>query len=178
MQKPKKILSSKIAHKNPFYQVRRDEFIRKKGTKGKYYTVVVNPFVVICPLGPNQKSVYLVKTWRYPLNRMMWELPAGRVDKNETPLMAAKRELLEETGYKAKKWRSLGWFYLAPGISNQRGYIFTAERLEKIHNELDTEIVEVKKFTMAMFKKMLKQRKIVGAPDIVASQRLFSHKKK
>lgn len=179
MQRPKKILTSKVVHKNPFYQVRKDQFVRKSGKNGMYYTVVVDPFVVICALTANRKGIYLVKSWRYPLNKYNWELPMGRVDNNETPLMAAKRELKEETGVVGKRWKSLGWFHLAPGISNQKGYVYVTEKLEKVKNaKIAREIVEVKPISLRVFKKMLKDRKLLGAPTITASSRLESYLKK
>ena len=179
MHRPKKILTSKVVHKNPFYQVRKDVLLRKSGRKAVYYTVVIDPFVVICALTPNRKGIYLVKSWRYPLAKYHWELPAGRLDKNETPLMAAKRELKEEAGITAKKWKSLGYFHLAPGISNQKGYIYVAEKIEKIKNaRIDREIVEIKPVSLRVFKKMLKERKLLGAPTITASSRLETYLKK
>ena len=178
MHRPKKILTSKVVHKNPFYQIRQDYFVRKSDRKGVYYTVVIDPFVVICALTPNRRGIYLVKSWRYPLNKYNWELPAGRLDKNETPLMAAKRELKEEAGIIGKKWKSLGWFHLAPGISNQKGYVYVAEKLEKIKNaKIDQEIVDIKPISLRVFRKMLKERKLLGAPTITASSRLETYLK-
>lgn len=176
MHKPKKKMTSSVVHKNPFYQVRKDVFLRNNGKKGEYYVVTVNPFVIMCALSKNRKHVYLIKNWRYPLNRYNLEFPAGRVDKNETPLMAAKRELLEETGLKGKKWKSLGWFFLSPGNSNQKGYVYVIEHLEKIPNyELDDEIVDVMKVPISKLKGLLKKRTIAGAPSLIAAQKLIDY---
>lgn len=165
-----------VAHKNPFFKVRKDDFVTKSGKKSKYYTVIVDPFVVICGLSNNHRNLVVVKSWRYPLNSYHLELPAGRLDKNETPLMAAKREFLEETGYKAKKWKSLGWFHLAPGISNQKGYVFLADHLEKEKSAvIDQEIVQVKVIPLTRFRKMLKEKKLTGAPTLAAAQRLLEY---
>lgn len=178
MQKPKKVLTSKVVHKNPFYQIRKDEYLKKSNKKSTYYTVTVDPFVIICAVD-RRKGIYLVKNWRYPLKRYAWELPAGKVDRNETPLMAAKRELKEETGISAKKWKSLGWFHISPGNSNQKGYIYLAESLDIDKKAvIDDEIVEVKRYSIRKFTEMLKKRTLLGAPTLVASQRLFEYLKK
>lgn len=174
MQKPKKVLTSKVVHKNKFYQIRKDDYLKANDKKSNYFTVVVDPFVIICPVVSKKQGIHLIRTWRYPLNRYTWELPAGRVDKNETPLMAAKRELYEEAGLKAKKWKSLGWFYISPGNSNQKGYVYLADRVEKDkHAKIDEEVVGQKVVTLGMFKKMIKTRKVVGAPTLIGAQRLF-----
>lgn len=179
MRRPKKILSSKVSHKNSFYQVRTDEYIKHTGKKAKYYSVIADPFVLICPLMKNKKSVMLVKVWRYPLNKYVWEFPKGFRDKNETPLMAAKRELLEETSMKAKSWKKLGWVYTAPGISNQKGFFYVADRLEKqIGSVRDEEIADTKVVTLATLKTMIEKRKFSDAASVAAAYYLFDYLKK
>lgn len=176
MHRPKKVLTSKVVHKNPFYQVRKDLYVNKQDKKKTYYTITSVPFVVMIAYDRKKKQVFLVKNWRYPIKKYDWELPAGQVDKNETPLMAAKRELLEETGVKAKKWKSLGSFYILPGTTNRRGYIYVAERLEVIKGaKIDEEISEVKAVSLTMFKKMIKQRKLVDGPSLIGAQRFFEY---
>jgi ADP-ribose pyrophosphatase len=176
MQKPKKKITSKVVHKNPFYQIRKDTYVRNNNKKGEYYVVSVNPFVIICALSKDRKKVQMIKNWRYPLNRFNWELPAGIVDKNETPLMAAKRELFEETGLKAKKWKSLGWFFISPGNSNQKGYIYLAESIEKEKGAIiDQEIAGEKRVSLTKLKKMIEQKKVLGAPTLIALQKLQDH---
>jgi len=178
MQKPKKVLTSKVVYKNSYYQIRKDLYESKKGKKKPYYTMTTVPFVVIIAYDRKKKLIYLVKNWRYPIKKYHWELPAGRVDKNETPLMAAKRELLEETGIKAKKWKSLGSFYILPGTTNRRGYVYVAERIELVRNAIiDDEIAQVKSVSLTIFKKMVKQSKFKGAPCIIGSQKFLDYLK-
>lgn len=179
MHKPKKVLNSKVVYKNAFYQIRKDEYIRANNKPGRYYSIIADPFVAMCALTKNKKGIYLVKSWRYPLGRYIWEVPKGWRDKNETPLMAAKRELAEEVGVTAKKWKGLGWFYLAPGITNQKGYVYVAERLEAIKNfNQDDEIVTIKAFSIGALKKMMRDHKFLDAGSIVAVQRLLDYLKK
>ena len=62
-----------------------------------------------------KKRVLLVRQYRLPAEKYLWELPAGRLDPGEKPLQAAKRELKEETGYTARKWTKLASFWVSPG---------------------------------------------------------------
>ena len=63
----------------------------------------------------DKKRILLVRQYRLPAEKYMWELPAGKVDEGEKPMQAAKRELAEETGYKARKWTKLVSFFASPG---------------------------------------------------------------
>lgn len=174
MHRPKKILRSKVVHKNPWYQVRQDHFLRDTGKTGVYYSIVSDPFVIICALDRARKNVCMVKNWRYPVRRYVTEFPMGWREKNETPLMAAKRELLEETGYAAKKWDSLGWFYLAPGISTQRGYVFVAQRISKTKKAAPSkEVVKDLFMPLAQLLKRVKHGKITDAPTSMAARMLL-----
>src|SRR5574341_2267217 len=73
--------------------------------------------------------ILLVRQFRLPAQQSLWELPAGRLDRGETPLRAAKRELIEETGYQAHRWTRLVSFYPSPGYCSERMTIYLAEDL-------------------------------------------------
>ncbi len=72
-------------------------------------------------------EILLERQWRYPLGRVFWEVPAGKLDQDEDPLICAKRELSEETGYSGSNWKSLG--HMCPGIgySNEVIHLFSAD---------------------------------------------------
>lgn len=176
MQRPKRTINSKVVHKNRWYQVRQDELVRQDDSKSRYYSIVSDPFVIICALTPDRKGVTMVKNWRYPVRRYLWEFPMGWREQHETPLMAAKRELAEETGLQAKKWVGLGWFYLAPGISTQRGYIFVAERVTPSHKvKTDGEVVEASPIALGKVRTMLKKNTILDAPTRLTAQALVNY---
>jgi ADP-ribose pyrophosphatase len=76
-------------------------------------------------------SVVLVKQFRYALGKVLVEVPAGKLEQDESPEECAKRELLEETGYDAGRLEKLFQCYLAPGYSNELIHIFLASELKK-----------------------------------------------
>ena len=84
--------------------------------------------VVILPV-LDAENVVLLRNFRFVLNETLWELPAGTVEPNEPLEECAKRELLEETGYTAAKWRSLGYLYASPGVLDEKLHLFVAENL-------------------------------------------------
>jgi ADP-ribose pyrophosphatase len=77
----------------------------------------------------DEARVLLVRQYRYAAGQYLWELPAGRIDKGENKLAAAKRELLEETGVKAKKWKRLFQFYASPGFLDETMDVYLARDL-------------------------------------------------
>lgn len=79
---------------------------------------------------PDPDHVVLVKQYRHPLGRETWEIVAGGIDPGETPEAAAARELREETGYVAKRWRRITSAYSAPGFCTELLYFFEASDLE------------------------------------------------
>jgi len=77
----------------------------------------------------DKKRILLVRQYRLPANKYLWELPAGRIDPGERELKAAQRELLEETGYTAAKWRRILKFYASPGFVAETMSVFLATDL-------------------------------------------------
>lgn len=73
----------------------------------------------------------LERQYRYPANARLWELPAGRIDPGESHLSAAKRELLEETGFTASRWRRALSFYASPGFLDEVMHVFLATGLKR-----------------------------------------------
>jgi 8-oxo-dGTP pyrophosphatase MutT (NUDIX family) len=98
MKNPYKTLSKKIMYKSEFLTVREDQILNGN-KKGIYSVIFRNGKGGISVIAKDKKGdFYLVKQWRYPINKEAIEFVAGKIDKNETPLQAAKRELFEETG--------------------------------------------------------------------------------
>ena len=122
--------------------------------------VLHNGGVTIIPL-PSPSTVVLVKQFRYPVRKFLWELPAGRLDLNEDPVLAAKRELKEETGYIANKIESLGIVYPLPGYSSEVLYFFKATDLIDDEPEPDPdENIEAKVMDLDQAWQMVKDGEI------------------
>lgn len=120
----------------------------------------------IIPFIDNDK-VILIEQFRKPLEKIILEIPAGKLDKNENPLICAHRELEEETGYKAKNMIYLGTIATAPGFCDELIHLFKATDLytgEKACD--DDEFTEVKTFTLEEIKSMVKSGEIIDTKTI------------
>jgi ADP-ribose pyrophosphatase len=84
--------------------------------------------VVILPV-LDAARVVLLRNFRFVVGDTLWEVPAGTLEPDEPIEACARRELLEETGYTAAKWRSLGYLYASPGVLDEKLYLFVAEDL-------------------------------------------------
>lgn len=97
----------------------------------------------IVPLSEGNQ-VILLRQYRHAVGDYLWEIPAGTLHQGEDPLVCARRELAEETGFSAKNWRKIGELIPVPGYSNERIHLFLAKGLEAVGTNLDAdEILEV-----------------------------------
>ncbi len=127
------LLSSQVVFEGPLFRVLRDKLIEPTGLESDRDVVRHNGSVVILALdaSKSKKNPWLVieRQYRHAANQFLWELPAGKLDAGEDPLAGAQRELAEETGYSAKKWRQLVEYYPSPGFLGESMRIFVAESL-------------------------------------------------
>ena len=114
-------------------------------------------------------KIILLKQYRPVINAYIYELPAGTIDKNESPLSCARREIIEETGYSAKKFTYLGKIFPVPGYSTERIHIYKAECLRKVEYEPEEdEVIESCVFTRLSIRELFRSGKIVDAKTIAA----------
>ncbi len=123
-----KILSSKTLLKTPIFTATRDRALDPEGFEIQRVIVQHGGSAVMMPVD-DKGRILLVKQFRLPARKYLWELPAGRIDKGETPLQAAKRELIEETGYRAKRWTKLVSYWPSPGFLAEKMTLYLAEEL-------------------------------------------------
>jgi ADP-ribose pyrophosphatase len=114
-----------------------------------------------------EPRVLLERQYRHAAQSMMWELPAGRIDDGETALTAAKRELLEETGYSARQWKRILHFYVSPGFLDETMTIYLAQGLRagEAQPEPDEKIA-IEFFTLSEARRMALNGRIRDAKTI------------
>lgn len=153
-----KIISSKMILDTPWYKVQEEEVEIEPGKRLQYSVSIWNDIVYIVALTP-EKNIVLVRQYKHGPQAIMLDAPAGYIDKGEDPLVAAKRELREETGYTSDKWQKVGFFH--QNTAKERGnniHVFLAqEATQSKPQDLDeTENIEV---LIMPFKEALKQIK-------------------
>lgn len=104
--------------------------------------------VAILPVLPDGR-ILLVNQYRHPVRMRLWEIPAGLIDPGESPLITAKRELREETGYAAEKWERRVSFFTSPGFTDEAITLFIARDLTHIGDPYPGEIDACHAFTVA-----------------------------
>jgi ADP-ribose pyrophosphatase len=146
-----KVVSSRKVFRGPVFSIDSDRVIEPGGIAVRRDTVRHQGSVVVLAVDESRTMplVLLERQYRYPTAGYLWELPAGRIDEGETALAGAKRELLEETGFTAKRWKRILFFYSSPGFLDETMTIFLARDLVagQAHPEEDESIV-TKFFTL------------------------------
>src|SRR5467141_4351663 len=101
--KTAKVLSSVTIYEGPVFGIRRDEVIEPSGVRAIREVITHPGSVVVLPVFPDGR-ILLIQQYRHAARQYLWELVAGRMDPGETPLIAASRELIEETGFRARRF--------------------------------------------------------------------------
>jgi ADP-ribose pyrophosphatase len=135
------VLSSEVVYQGPVFGVRRDLVREPGGVEAARDVVTHSGSVSVLPGLPGRRIV-LIRQYRHSARQFLWEVVAGRKDPGETFQHAARRELLEETGYTARRLRKLLDVFPTPGFVEERMLIFLAEGLTAgpAHQESDERI--------------------------------------
>src|ERR1700677_192099 len=140
------LLSSVVVYQGSLFRVLHDKLLEPGGKPSERDVIRHNGSVVILAIDSSgsKKNPWIVveRQYRHAANQFLWELPAGKLEPGEDPLAGAKRELAEETGYSAKKWKPLVEYYASPGFLGESMKVFVAEDLVAgdAHPEEDEEI--------------------------------------
>lgn len=171
-------ISSEYKYQNPWIKVREDQVIRPDGKRGIYGVLEKPPAVFIIPRLSNGRII-LVGQFRYTTNKFSWEIPAGSCD-GQKPLVAARRELWEETGYRARKWKHLAQYEVANGIGDIQGHVFLADGLYQTgKNKMGEDgIVDVKTVSLKELQTMIGSGEIKDGPSVIAFYYFLHYLKK
>jgi ADP-ribose pyrophosphatase len=131
--KPKaRLISSRTVYRGPVFWVTTDNVQEPGGVRARRDVIHHSGSVVVLAVDESRGTprVLLERQYRHAANDYLWELPAGRIDPGEEALPAAKRELLEETGYTAAHWRRILHFYASPGFVAETMSVYMATGLQ------------------------------------------------
>jgi ADP-ribose pyrophosphatase len=164
--KTAQILSSTTVYEGRVFGIRRDEVIEPSGVRTTRELITHPGSVVVLPVLPDGR-ILLIQQYRHAARQYLWELVAGRIDGGEAPKAAAARELIEETGYRATKFRIILDVFPTPGFLEERMYILLAEGLTagKAEPEEDEKIIS-RAYNRKQLEEMIRNGKLRDAKSI------------
>jgi len=131
--RPARVLTSKVSYEGPLFRVLSEDIEEPNGKKVFRDVIRHNGSVVILAVDRSKSKknplVLIERQYRHAAQQFLYEVPAGKMEDGEDHLEAAKRELLEETGYQAKKWTKLARYFASPGFLGEWMQVFLAEDL-------------------------------------------------
>src|SRR2546425_6847289 len=160
------VLNSTTIYEGPVFGIRRDELVEPSGVRTIREVITHPGSVVVLPVLPDGRIV-LIQQYRHAARQYLWELVAGRMDHGETPRQAAARELIEETGYRAKRFRIFLDVFPTPGFLEERMYILLAEGLTagEAAPEEDEKIIS-RSYRRKELERMIRRGKLRDAKSI------------
>ena len=171
--KKARIVSSKTVYRGPVFQVTCDQVVEPSGVKARRDTVRHSGSVVILAVDERRGAeprVLLARQYRHPAQRFLWELPAGRIDEGENPLAAAKRELREETGYAAERWKRALYYWASPGFLDETMAVYYAAGLRRGRAEPEEdESIAIRMFPLSGLLRMIERGTIQDGKTIAGA---------
>jgi len=163
-----KILSSHTLFVGPVFSVRRERVIEPSGIEVTKDVVVHPGSVVVLPVFSNG-DILLVRQYRHAVGCYLWELVAGTMEPGESALAGARRELLEETGYTAKRWRLLMDVFPTPGFLSEHMAVFACDGLKPgpARPEAD-EKIQCRKFSLHELERRMRSGRLRDTKSIAS----------
>jgi ADP-ribose pyrophosphatase len=164
-----RLLSSQVVYRGPVFSVTTDHVLEPTGIRVRRDIVRHSGSVVVLAVeeSAREPQVLLECQYRHAAQSYLWELPAGRIDPGESDLTAAKRELLEETGFQAKRWKRILRFWASPGFVAETMSIYMARGLRHgAAQPEDDEVIETRFFPLTTALKMVMNGVIRDAKTI------------
>ncbi len=164
-----RVLSSREVYHGPAFRVTADEVLEPSGVRTRRDIVHHSGSVVILAVEETGREprILLERQYRHAAGQLLWELPAGRIDDGENELAAAKRELLEETGFTASRWRCILRFYASPGFLAETMNLYLAKGLRPGQAQPeDDEVIQVRMTPLSAAVRMVMRGTIKDAKTI------------
>jgi len=162
-QKEARVLSSREVYRGPAFWVTTDQVLEPTGAQGRRDIVRHTGSVVVMPVDESgsEPQVLLVRQYRHAAQQFLWELCAGRIDAGENELAAAKRELQEETGFRAKSWKRILKYYASPGFVAETMATYLARGLQPgPANPEEDEVIQTRFFPLRQIARQITEGKI------------------
>lgn len=173
------MIKAKTIRKQRIYNGRvidLDRFlVRLPGGKMTTLEIIDHPgAAAVVPIA-NDGRIILIRQYRHAAGGYLYEIPAGTLNEGEKPLNCAKRELVEETGYRAGRWKKLRTIFTTPGFTNEKIHIYLASNLAPAKTKHDfDEVIEVCMFKKEAVMEMIKGRRIVDSKTIIGLYSAFA----
>ena len=162
-----KLLSSEEKYRCSLFSVSEDIAKDTDGFEIKR-AIVHHPGSAVILVVDDKKKILLVRQYRLPADGKVWELPAGKIDPGENVLQAAKRELIEETGYKASTWKKLASYWASPGFLAEKMTIYLATDLKAgIATPMEDERIEARWFTSKELDTLIREGKLDDGKTLI-----------
>lgn len=173
MDKREITISSTRIYEGRIINLRVEDVLLPNGKVAGREIVEHRGAVAILPV-TGDKKIVMVKQYRKPADKELWEIPAGKLEQDESPDECARRELEEETGYSGKL-KKIFEFYTSPGFSNEYLHLYTATDLVPGTQHLDPdELLDLREFTMDEIKKMTMSGSIKDAKTLIGIEYIFT----
>jgi|SRR5277367_3004380 len=173
-----KVFSSRVVYRGPVFWVSEDHVQEPGGVRARRDVIHHTGSVVVLAVdesGPEAR-VLLERQYRHAAKDYLWEIPAGRIDPGEKALSAAKRELLEETGYTAAHWRRILYFYASPGFVAETMSVYMATGLRAgVAKPEPDELIRLRMVTLSTALRMVSNGTIRDAKTIASVLWLDRH---
>ena len=163
-------IKSKIAYDCKYFKIIEDDFFLSSERIHRYHLFKTTDYVIV--IAKEGNCFYLIEQSRYTTKSKLLQVVAGAIEKGDTPFATAKKELKEEAGIIAKKFKKLGWFYSFYGSSDQKAHVFLAEDLEigkQKPDDFEKECgIKRRKLKISEVKKLIKLGKIQDHDTLAA----------
>jgi ADP-ribose pyrophosphatase len=162
-----KTIKSELIYDGKILKLRLDDVVLPNGRESK--REIIEHQGGVCILAIIDDFLLFVEQYRKAIGQTIYEIPAGKLEKGEDPIECAKRELIEETGYKAGKIKKIFSFYTSPGFTDEELHLFLAEDLYEVGMNLDVdEIIKVHMIAINDIPELIRSGKIKDGKTIIA----------